>query len=407
MSSVVTTVLDNGVTVVCEPIEYVESVAVGIWCSTGSRMESESEGGISHLIEHMMFKGTEKRTAEEIAQSIEGRGGHMNAFTGREVTCYHARVLATELENAVDVLSDMYVHSLFDAQELEKEKTVVQEEIKKHEDSPEDHVHDLHTQNRWGAHPLGRPIIGTHESVGSFDSEACKDYLARHYTGSNTIVAAAGKVDPARLRRHVEDGLGNLAEGDDTVELSQPSASSESKYHQQDTEQVHFCIGGEGVSATDEGRFAMRVLDAVLGGSMSSRLFQRIREQRGLVYSIGSYLSQYRDAGGFTVYGGTSKQNFEEVESLVDTELRAVIDEELSAAELERVKVMLKGNLLMALESMSRRVDRIAHNEIYHGRQIPIEETVAAIDAVSAGDIRQLAAQFLNPDELSTTAIGP
>lgn len=407
MGSVQKFVLSNGVRVVCEPVGHVQSVAIGIWCQNGSRMESESEGGISHLIEHMLFKGTKNRTAEQIAQDIEGRGGHLNAFTDREQTCYYARILSEDVPNAVEVLGDMYTQSLFEPPELELEKGVVQEEIRKYEDSPEDHIHDLHSRTRWGDHPLGRPIIGTHESVGSFSREKIIEYMDRRYVAGKTLVAAAGNLDPQILKDSVERALGGLSDDAELPTSVAPASRPGETLAKKDVEQVHFCIGGDMVSQLDERRFAASVMDALLGSSMSSRLFQEVREKRGLVYAIGSYTAMYREAGAFTVYGGTSPAKFDQVREVCAEELRKVREEPVPEEELVRVKQMLKGNIVLGLEGMSSRMHRIARNELVHGREMPIEETLEKINAVSAKDIQELANEYLDEAALTTTAIGP
>jgi predicted Zn-dependent peptidase len=400
-------VLRNHVRVVCEKLTHVQSVAIGVWCQNGSRMEADGEGGISHLIEHMLFKGTPTRSAEEIAQSIEGRGGHLNAFTDREMTCYYARVLADDLENAVDVLGDMYQNSSIEPAELELEKSVVQEEIRKYEDSPEDHIHDLHARERWGDHPLGRPVIGSHESVGSFTHDKLRDYMGRRYGGGATVVAAAGNLEPEKLRDAVERSLGSLSEGNALPEFHAPTSRPGEKLIPKEVEQVHFCIGGDSVPIDDKRRFAVSVLDAVLGGSMSSRLFQEVREKRGLVYAIGTYTALYKLAGSFTIYGGASPTKFAELRKVVADEVAKIRTELIPADEMERAKRMMAGNMVLSLESMSARMHRIARNEMVHGREIPIEETLAEIEAVTPEAVRQLAAEFLQEDKLTTTAIGP
>lgn len=399
--------LANGIRVICEPISYVQSVAIGIWCQTGSRMESETEAGISHLIEHMLFKGTTHRTAEQIAQEIEGRGGHLNAFTDREVTCYYARVLAEDVERAIDVLSDMYLHSVFDPDDLELEKQVVQEEIKKYEDTPEDHIHDLHTRMRWGNHPLGRPIIGTHASVSSFTSEQIRDYMQRRYASGKTLVAVAGKVDPEKVAQFVEQMMPQPSSDCELPLESPPTASAGKNLVPKEVEQVHFCLGGDMVNLYDTNRHAAIVMDAIMGGSMSSRLFQEVREKRGLAYAIGSYNALYREAGAFTVYGGTSPRTFDTVLEVVTEELRKLREEPVPEEELERTKNMLAGNLVLGLEGMSTRMTRIARNELLYGRDIPVEETLAEVRAVTAETIQNLANRFLQPDQLTLTAIGP
>lgn len=407
MSQVQKYVLPNGVRVVSERFDTVQSVAVGIWCHTGSRMEEDDRAGISHLIEHMLFKGTKRRTAEQIAQEIEGRGGHLNAFTSKEATCYYARVLSDDLEIALDVLSDMFLNSLFEPEEIEKEKRVIQEEIRKYEDSPEELVHDLHAQNLWRGHPLGRPIIGTHDSVGSFKREDCLEYMGERYVAGKTVVAVAGNHDPEATRAAVERLLCTL-QGDFHLpdEPPVPPAPSESVV-EREVEQVHFCIGGEGPNSYSEERFSMAVLDALLGGSMSSRLFQVIREQRGLAYAIGSYKAAYREAGAFTIYGGTSKANFDEVRNLVRQELDRVGQEDVPEEELERAKRLLLGSMVMALESTSNRMRRLASNELTYGRDIPLDEVIAAIRRTTPQDIRSLAERYLDTDRMSLTAIVP
>lgn len=407
MSQVLKFVLPNGVRVVSEPFDSVQSVAVGIWCHTGSRMEQDEQAGISHLIEHMLFKGTGRRSAEQIAQEIEGRGGHLNAFTSKESTCYYARVLSDDLDNALDVLSDMLLNSLFEPDELEKEKRVVQEEIRKYEDSPEELVHDLHARNLWRGHPLGKPIIGTHESVGSFKREDCLGYMGERYVGGKTLVAVAGNHDPDATRATVERLLGRL-ERDFGLPAEPPERAEPSEaLSPREVEQVHFCIGGEGPNSYSEERYSMAVLDALLGGSMSSRLFQVIREQRGLAYAIGSYKAAYREAGAFTIYGGTSKENFDEVRALVRQELERLRTEDVPEEELERAKRLLISSMVMALESTSNRMRRLASNELTYGREIPLEEVIAAVQRTTPGDVRSLAEQYLDPDAMSLTAIVP
>ena len=407
MSQIHKFVLDNGVRVLVEPVDHVKSAAIGLWCKTGSRHELETEAGITHLIEHMLFKGTTSRTSKQIAESIEGRGGSLNAFTDKESTCYYCRVLADDVENGIDVLTDMMRNSLIDPVELEREESVVLEEIKRGEDEPSDHVHELHLSARWGSHPLGKPIIGTPESVSSFRREHIVQYMDRQYRGGNVLVAVAGNVDPNQVRAAAERALGDLATGGHDAQPSRPEGKSGLVKEGKDVEQVHFCIGTEGTSVYDADLFTMAVMDAALGGSMSSRLFQEIREKRGLVYSVGSYTLNYGAGGAYTVYGGTSPQHWPLVQELVRTEFDKVMADGLEADELERTKRHMAGNMVLALEGMSSRMMRMSRNELHHGRDIPVEETLAKIEAVSNADVMELSRRLLREDLVSTTFIGP
>lgn len=370
-------------------------------------MENDDEAGISHLIEHMMFKGTSKRTAKQIAEAIEGRGGHLNAFTDREVTCYYARVLKDDVDNCIEVLCDMLTNSLFADNDLALEKRVVQEEIKKYNDSPEDQIHDLHAQHRWGEHPLGKPIIGTHESVGSFQADNIRTYMKRRYVANRVVVSVAGNVDPSAVVSCARQQLGGI---NGTVELpssTPPSAKPGEKRITKDIEQVHFCIGADVVNALSEDRFTCVVLDAVLGGSMSSRLFQEIREKRGLAYAIGSYLSLYREAGAYTIYGGTNPEQYEQVCELSRKELAKIASEGVPEEELDRTKKMISGEMVLGLEGMSARMTRMARSELVYGRDVPIEEVLERVNKVTPHDLQTIASQYLAADRLVTTAVGP
>lgn len=400
-------VLDNGVRVLVENVGHVGSVSIGLWCRTGSVNEQPDEGGITHLIEHMLFKGTAKRTAKQIAEEIEGRGGMLNAFTDKEQTCYFCRVLATEAESAVDVLCDMMTGSLIDPTELEREKGVVLEEIKRGEDEPSDHVHDLHMEGFWDGHELGKPIIGTRESVSSFGRDSITSYLGRRYRSNNVLFAAAGNVDADEITASVASRLNGLQAGDQTPKLPRPQPLPGNNLVSKDVEQVHFCIGTDGVSVYDDELYTMGVLDSVLGSGMSSRLFQEVREKRGLVYAIGSYSLAYTAGGAFTVYGGTGPKTWDEVREVISQEFAKVIKDGVPKAELEKVKRSMSGTMVLGLEGMNARMTRMAKNEFVHGREVPLEETLTKIEAVTADDVVALASQILKPEKLRTTAIGP
>lgn len=408
MSEINKITLDNGVRILVENVPYVRSAAIGLWCKTGSRHELENEAGITHLIEHMLFKGTERRTAKEIAESIEGRGGMLNAFTDKESTCYYCRVLSDDVANGVDVLSDMMLHSNFDPEELEREEEVVCEEIKRSLDEPSDHVHELHLGYRWGDHALGKPIIGTEESVRSFRASHIRDYMDRRYRAENVVLSIAGNVDVEQVKEVAEKYLGKIQNGGESTQVSRPAGVAAVNEVAKDTEQVHFCIGTDGISVYDEEDIAvMSILDSALGGSMSSRLFQEIREKRGLVYSVGSYVLSYGAGGAYTVYGGTSQKNWELVKELVRKEFDDVMSNGLSADELERTKKSLAGNLVLALEGMNSRMMRQSRNELNYQRQVTVDEALQRLNKVTNDQIVTLAGRTLGAEKVSTTAIGP
>ena len=400
-------VLDNGVRVLVEPVGHVKSAAIGLWCKTGSRHETDAEAGITHLIEHMLFKGTTSRTAKEIAESIEGRGGQLNAFTDKEATCYYCRVLADDAENGIDVLTDMMLHSLIDPEELKREEGVVLEEIKRSEDEPGDHVHDLHLSYRWGDHPLGKPIIGTPESVAGFERDDIQTYLARRYRAENVLLAVAGNVEPEAVLAAAEKALGKIPSGTSDTHVDRPVGVARNEEYGKDVEQVHFCIGTDACSIYDDDLYTMVVMDSALGGSMSSRIFQEIREKRGLAYSVGSYQLSYGAGGAYTVYGGTSPEHWPLVQELVRTEFDKIMASGLEPDELARTKRNISGGLVLGLEGMSGRMMRMSRNELNHGREIPLEETLGKIDAVTNDGVVALASRVLPQDRISTTAIGP
>ena len=400
--------LSNGVRILVEPVPYVKSAAIGLWCKTGSRHERDSEAGITHLIEHMLFKGTPTRTAKDIAESIEGRGGVLNAFTDKESTCYYCRVLSDDTANGIDVLTDMMVHSNFDPKELETEEGVVCEEIKRSLDEPSDHVHELHLGHRWDNHPLGKPIIGTEESVMSFRREHILDYMDRQYRSENVLLAVAGNVDPEQIREEAEKVLGKLKSGATESQDPRPAGVAAVNEINKDTEQVHFCIGSDAISIYDEELLpVMSIFDTALGGSMSSRLFQEVREKRGLVYSIGSYTLSYGAGGAYTVYGGTSKKHWEEVKAIVRTEFDKIMADGLDDDELDRTKKSLSGHLVLALEGMSSRMMRMSRSELSFKRDVTVEESLERLNKVTNAQVKELANRILDPKLVSTTAIGP
>jgi len=408
MSQIEKTTLSNGVRVLVEPVDYVKSAAIGLWCHTGSGYERNDERGVSHFIEHMLFKGTAKRTAKDIVEAIEGRGGAINAFTDKETTCFYCRVLSDDIEIAIDVLSDMLTGSLIDEEELNRERGVILEEIKRSQDEPSDCIHDLHMEYRWPGHSFGYSTLGTLESISSTTRETITAYMNRRYRGPRVLLAATGLVDRARIVDLAQQALGGLPEDDDDAALSKPVPKPGTHYRVEDNEQVNFCIGSDGCSVYDDDRiYTLTVLDAALGGGMSSRLFQEVREKRGLVYTIGSYSQAFAMGGTFTVYGGTSPENWPTVLDLVTKEFGKVRSEGLDSGELERTKRLLCGNTVLALEGMSSRMLRMSKQELYHKRDIPIEETLQKINAVTNDQVVSLAREILAEELISVTAIGP
>ncbi|MFA7481041.1 MAG: pitrilysin family protein [Vulcanimicrobiota bacterium] len=401
------TVLDNGTRIVTESIPEFRSCTLGAWISTGSRFETEEDAGIAHFTEHLLFKGTTRRTAYDIAKEMDSIGGQLNAFTEKERTCFYARVLDQHVPIAVDIIFDMLGNSLLDPKEVEREKSVIMEEIKMIEDSPDDLAGHRFTRALWPGHAIGRPIIGYRESVQSMTSEKLRRFLTSRYGASNLMIAAAGQVDHDEFVELVQSHLKDYPAGDFLPEFDAPRPEGANQVFQKDCEQAYVCYGGRGPHTTDPRRYSFLVLDAVMGGSMSSRLFQEIREKRGLAYSVGTYQYTYTDVGLFAVHAGTSAQSVEELLGATDDILRGVIKDGLTPEELRRSKELLKGNLALGLESTSMRMLRLARGHLNHGRLIPVEEVLDAIERTTHDDVIGLAEEFFDPARFSFTALGP
>lgn len=399
--------LSNGIKIICEPIPYVHSVSIGIWVGTGSRYEDPKYNGISHFIEHMLFKGTSRRTTKEIAEAIDAVGGQLNAFTTKEYTCYYAKVLDEYFQLGMDLLADMFTNSLFTPEEIEKEKLVVLEEIKSFEDSPDELVHDLLAAAVLKEHPLGRPILGTPEAIARIDRQVIMEYLLQHYTPDNIVIAAAGNLQIDQIITEVEKSFSKLQGKFESQLPPLPEYNPEIILKPKDTEQVHLCLGTRGVHRKNEDKYAVFVLDSILGGSVSSRLFQELREERGLVYVTGSNHSAFRDTGIFSIYAGTSLKNYDEVVRIIKHEVKRLYSESISDLELKRAKEQLKGNLLLSLESTSNRMSRLAKIELFQDQLLTPEESVAKVEAVTAEDVRRVAAEMFEVKEPVITAIGP
>jgi predicted Zn-dependent peptidase len=400
-------VLDNGVTIVSEEVPSVHSVAVGFWVKTGSRFEEPEDAGLSHLIEHLLFKGTAKRDAKQIAEAIEEVGGQLNAFTSKEYTCYYARVLAEHLPLAVDVLSDMLFKSLFREEDLEREKRVVAEEINMYEDTPDDIIHDYFSQTIWDGHPLGRPIIGTMESLSGIDRDRLLSFYKHHYSPSNLVVALAGKFQYREALDLFESALASLSAGKVENRIAPPTARAAVKSYYRDLEQVQICMGVPGVSLYDENIYCLQIINNILGGGASSRLFQSVREERALVYAIYSYYLSFLDSGLFTIYAGTNPANCQEVLDLSWNEIRSITEAGISKKELNRAKTQIKGSLLLAQESVLQRMHRLGKSELVYHRLITSEEILEKIAVLTEDDVQSFAREIFNPDRATITVLGP
>lgn len=400
-------VLENGLRVVTEAIPTLRSVTLGIWVNVGSRDEGRGEEGLSHFLEHMFFKGTRSRTARDISHEIDALGGEMNAFTGRETTTFYVKVLDQHLEQALVLLADLFHHSQFPRRELEKEKQVVLEEIRTVQDDPEDLLQDLHTEQVLKHHPLGRPILGKPETIASLSRRDLMQYVQTHYDPRNTIVAIAGNFHERRLRQLL-------------TRIFQPFRMREAKpngrrppsvtggvlVQKKQLEQAHLCIGLKGVAAADPDRYTAHVLNAILGGSVSSRLFQVVREKYGLAYSIYSYLSNYSDAGTLTIYAGSRASEAPRVVELICRELRRIQRDGIGRRELNLAKNHLKGSLMLGLESSHGRMSKLAKDELYLGHSVSLNEVVRHIDHVSVPHVHELSRRLFDQQARSLTALG-
>lgn len=393
--------LSNGLRVVAEPIPTSRSVSFGIWVKTGSRFEQPTHNGISHLIEHMLFKGTERYSARDIADIFDGIGGNVNAFTSKEYTCYYAKVLDSHLPMAVEVLAEMFFRSAFDAKELAKEKNVIYEEIAMYEDTPDDFVHDLIATSAYRDHALAYPILGTEAILSEIEPQHIRGFMGTHYFIENTVVSAAGNI-PADFLELIERHFGHFRNKGSEPQAIEPPYYADVKFHQKKTEQNHICLALPGCSLSDERIYAMILLNNAIGGGMSSRLFQEIREKRGLAYSVYSYHSAHMDSGMFTVYAGTHpKQTAEVLKSTMDV-LGEFVNDGITEAELHRGKEQLKGSMIIGLESTSSRMNRLGKNELMLGRHQTLDEVIERIDKVSKQDVDGLIqAMFANPFSLA------
>jgi predicted Zn-dependent peptidase len=400
-------VLPNGLTIITEQMQHIRSASIGIWLQTGSRDEDAAWNGISHFIEHMLFKGTEHRTAEEIARQVDSIGGNMDAFTAKECICFNVKVLDEHLPVAVEILSDLVLHPVFDSNDITRERGVILEEIKMDEDNPDYLVHEIFTQNFWKDHPLGKPILGTKETVKKFERAAVLDTYSHRFAPGNIIVSAAGNLDHDRFVELVTKHFEHMKPRKNGFHSPVPKIVSKiTLRNKKALEQVQLCLGVPSHPIAHEKRHAGYILNTLLGGGMSSRLFQNIRERQGLVYSIYSDLNPYRDTGCLAVYAGTSRESASKVVQSVVSEFHKLKAEPVPADELRRSKDQLKGSLMLSLESSSARMSNLARQEMYFDRFYDLDELIAKIEAVTVEDLTSLANEFFNTESVAVTILG-
>ncbi len=380
---------------------------MGVWVGAGSRDETSQESGLSHFIEHMIFKGTAARSAFQIAKEFDAVGGNSNAFTSMEATCYHARVMDSHLATMVDILSDIFLNSIFDPLEIDRERPVIVQEIGMLEDNPEEFIHVLFGNTFWGENALGRSILGTRENLLGFDSDTLRAFFKKFYQPDRILICAAGNAEHDRIVDLTGPAFGAIGPGDGFPERTPPRGHSQIRLLRRKLEQTHLCIGTRGLSLTDPRRFAFSLLNTLLGGNMSSRLFQEIRERRGLAYSVYSFVSSFTDAGMFGAYAACSSNKIKEVLSVIFNEMQSLKTHPVEAAELKNAKEFLKGGLYLASESVDNQMVRLAQNEFLFNEPIPLRQVVQKIESVTAGEIQDLAAELFQADCCSVTLLGP
>ena len=401
------TVLPNGLIVLTERMEHLRSVAMGVWIKSGSRCESAEINGISHFVEHMVFKGTRSRSSLNIAREMDSIGGNLDAFTGKETICFNVKSLGDHVPIALDVLADLVLNPVFASPEIERERGVILEEIKIDEDNPDVLVHELFTQNFWKDHPLGKPILGTTKTVGRLDQQKLIDYHLGSFRGGNMVFSAAGNLEHDQFVEAVSEKFTGLPPGEAVHEMQAPLASARILLqNKKSLEQVQLCMGVPAPPITDDNRYATLILNTVLGGGMSSRLFQTIREERGMAYAIYSDLSPYSDTGSLCVYAGTSANKALECIDLILAEFRNLKEVLLSDEELTRAKDQLKGNILMGLESSNSRMANLARQEMYFHQFFTAEEVILRVEAVTAEQIQAMAQRLFVSDRIAVTLLG-
>jgi predicted Zn-dependent peptidase len=399
---------ESGLTVLLEPVNDVTSISAGLWIKSGSRNENLSQYGYAHFVEHMLFKGTSNHTALDIAKEIDRVGGQHNAATNREYTCYYINVVSDYLELAVKMLADMYHNSLFDNNELNKEKNVIIEEIRMYEDTPDEFIHDIFIENMFNGHPLSHPILGSIEGIDRSTRDLVYDFYDRHYRDDNSIFVIAGSFDEAMTRDLVDTYFTKRVRNSQPAHIPEPIPPERVavSHREKNLEQVHFCLGTEGIKRSDSRRWSLYSLSTILGGNMSSRLFQNVREDKGICYSIYSFHSSYSDYGIFGIYCATSPDKFEKAVELIVKECRDVLEKGISEDELQDAKTYMKGSLALSYESIEVRMGQLAKNEITHGRIITFNDMVNEINKITLDDIREMTAHILENKKLSIVSVG-
>jgi len=401
------TQLANGVRILTRRMPHVRSVSMGVWVNAGARDEAPAENGLSHLIEHMIFKGTERRSAYDIAKELDAIGGNSNAFTSLENTCYHAKVMDAHVGAMADILTDIFLNSIFDPLEFERERPVILQEIGMMEDSPEEHLHILSGNNLWGDNPLGRSILGTRENILRFDAPTAKQFFCNRYQPDRISIAAAGNLSHDHILELIGPAFDAIPTGCYFPKRETPSANPGISTHFRKLEQQHIGMVGPGIAIGDPKRYAFSLLSTLVGGNMSSRLFQEIREKRGLAYAVYSYVSSYADTGMFGVYAGVDPDHTLPAIALINSILRGFGEACVSDDELSGAKEYIRGSLLLSAESSDNQMVRLAQNEMHYGRQIPLDDVIHKIMAITPEEIRSLAAELLDPEHMALTILGP
>lgn len=401
------TTLENGIRVITETVNHVQFMSMGFWVGVGSRYESEKQWGITHFIEHMLFKGTEKRTADQISGAVDAVGGQLNAFTSKENTCYYIKTLTEDFPLAVDVLSDMFLNSRFDNEEIAKEREVIIEEIKMYEDTPDDQVHDLMSANLWPDHPLGRAILGTEESIAVFDHDMLKDYMKQYYTGSNIVVSVVGNISHNQVVEAIREVLGGIPKGEVNQYRIADRAKPGVNCYYKEIAQSQICVAMPGVAKEDDRLFPLSILNTYLGGGMSSRLVKKIREEEGLAYSVYSYNGSYTDTGAFVISVGTRPENCQRVIDIILEELDDVRQNGITQDELDKSFSQLKGSLYMGLETVNSRMNKLGRSMLIYDRVITPEENVDDLSRVTLEDVKALAGDMFRKENLQITVLGP